>query len=456
MRSLRIQLGRLSHLARLPRHGLVGLLGLACAGCWGRAPQSGPSTSTENNTGSSSGLVTSASSSALSTSSATGTTTDSAPEPGPQAPVGYPAIERCTALPADLVPGQRGMVLVTSTDGATGAVGWIDPRTKQVFPDLALADKDTRLRHDHRYNYVINRFTADSITVLAKDPSLTRQGSFSVTEPDVPSSNPHDLIVDAKGHLHLSFLGRDHIKVYDISDPNAATLLRSIDLRPFADADGLPEASSIIHCQDTYFVLVQRLNQDQGWVPVDHSYLVPVHAPSGSLYDFDNKNGSQPDGIQILRTGMSAWRPDPKVPEGTSILALNRGLQRINLKTAQVQDLIPEQVFIDQGMDVWDVRNFAISADGRWVWILAIDNWPKHSIFRASLDQGGRDLLPIITDIESTSGAMIRVDNALWVADTTDGQAGVRIFDILQDQLVEAPDSPLAVGLAPSWLHLVP
>lgn len=413
------------------------LLVLACAelfagGCWGHDPQDAPA----------------ASSSTSSSQSQSSSTSGSASGPDPSAPAGYPKIRSCSAKPAQLIPGQRGAVLVTSTDGSTGAVGWINPITKRVHPDLALADKDTRITHDHRYNYVINRFTADSITLLAQDEALTRQGSFSVTESGLPSSNPQDLIVDASGQLHISFLGRDHIKVYDISDPNQARVTRTIDLRRFADPDGLPEASSLIQCEDTYFVLIQRLNRDKGWAPVDHSYLVPIHAPSGTLYDFE--------GIQILRAGMSSWRQDPRVAQGTSILALNRGLQRIDLKTAQVQDLIPEQVFIDRGMDVWDVRNFEVSPDGRWVWILAIENWPMHTIFRASLDKGGQDLTPMITDIESVSASMIRVDQELWLADTRDGQSGVRIFELLGDQLVESQDSPIKVGLAPSWLHLVP
>lgn len=346
--------------------------------------------------------------------------------------------------------------MVTSTDGSTGAVGWINPRTRKVHPDLALADKDTRIKHNERFNFIINRFGADSITLLARNAKLNWQGSFSVTEPDAPSSNPQDLITDANGHLHISFLGRDHLKVYDIADPSSAKLTRTIDLSAFADADGLPEASAIISCEDTYFVLVQRLNRDQGWIPVDHSYLVPVHAPSGTLYDFDGSKDNRPDGIKLLGTGMSTWRKDPRVADGTSILALNRGLARVDLKSAQVQELIPEQVFIDRGMDLWDVRNFEVSADGRWVWILAIDDWPKHSIFRASLEKAGSDLVPVVTNIESVSGSMIRVDNTLWLADTTDGSSGVRVFDLNGDQLTESPDSPLAVGLPPSWLHLVP
>lgn len=422
--------------------------GLLCTGCWGRdLPDKSSS-----NTAPSSGQPNSSASSPDSTSE----TQSSGAAQGPVAPLGYPQIHSCSAPSSSLIPGRDGTLLVTSTDGATGAVGWINPRTKQVHADLALADKDTRVKHNEQFNFVINRFGADSITLLAQDPVLSWRGSFSVTEPGSPSSNPQDLVVDTSGHLHVSFLGRDHLKVYDISDTSHVKLTRTIDLRAFADQDGLPEASAIIACGETYFVLVQRLDRDKGWAPVDHSFLVPIHAPTGTFYDFDGSQDQRPDAIQLIGTGMSTWRKDPRVADGTSILALNRGLSQVNLKNGQVQTVIPERVFIDKGMDVWDVRNFEVSADGRWVWILAIDNWPKHSIFRAALDQSGQDLVPVVTDIESVSGSMIRVDNTLWLADTTDGRSGVRIFDLHQDQLSESPDSPLAVGLAPSWLHLVP
>lgn len=369
---------------------------------------------------------------------------------------GYPKISSCTSLPSELIPGRDGAIVVTSTDFSTGAVGWINPRTRRVHPDLGLAHSDTRLRHNKTHNFLINRYGFDSIVIFARDAALTRQGSFSVTEPGRPSSNPHDLIIDAKGHMHLSFLGRDHLKVYDISDPANAKLTRSIDLSAFSDADGLPEAGYLIQCEDTYFVLIQRLDRDNQWLPVDHSYLVPVHAPSGALYDFDGTQDRRPDGIRILGTGMSGWRKDPRVLDGTRILALNRGLQSIDLKTAKVESVIPEQVFIDRGMDIWDVRNFAVSPDGRWVWILAIDTWPNHTIFRASLTQQGKDMIPAVQGVQSVDASMIRVDNALWLADTTDGKSGVRIFDIQGDVLEESADSPLLVGLPPYWLNLVP
>lgn len=346
--------------------------------------------------------------------------------------------------------------MLTSTDFSTGAVGWINPRTKRIHPDLGLAHSDTRLTHSDQYNFLINRYGADSISIFARDDSLTLLGEFSVKGPEEASSNPHDLIVDAQGHLHISFLGRDHLEVYDISNPKAARLTREIDISVLSDADGLPEASQIIHCGDTYFVLIQRLDRNAGWVPVDHSYLVPIHAPTGNLYDFDGSNDKRGDGLRILGTGMSSWRKDPREPDGTQILALNRGLQRVDLKNAVVEEVIPEQVFASRGMDIWDVRNFEVSPDGRWVWILAIDGWPKHTIFRASLDGRGKDLTPAFTDVESVDASMIRVENALWLADTTDGSSGVRIFDIQGDKLVESPDSPLLVGLPPYWLNLVP
>lgn len=375
---------------------------------------------------------------------------------GPKAPPGYPLISSCSFNESSLVPGRDGAIVLTSTDFTTGAVGWINPRTKRVHADLGLAHSDTRLKHSDRYNFLINRYGADSITILARDASLTWQGEFSVKGPEEASSNPHDLVVDAEGHLHISFLGRDHIEVWDISNPAQARLARQIDLSPFADADGLPESSLMIQCGEIYFVQIQRLNRDEGWLPVDHGYLVPVHGPSGRLYDFDGSGDKRPDGVRLLGAGMSSWRRDPRVADGTRILALNRGLQSVDLKTATVEVVIPESVFAGLGMDIWDVRNFEVSPDGRWLWILAIDGWPKHSIFRASFDQQGRDLVRVIQNVESVDASMILVDNSLWLADTTDGASGVRVFDIVGDTLRESADSPLAVGLPPYWLHLVP
>lgn len=453
-------------------------IGLLTSGCWGRASQDELASTTtgvqQPGVGHqpTQGLPTSESMATTGTPGVQNTGTSSVPNPTqatasggvnstssqdrPKAPPGFPQISSCFFNETSLIPGRDGAVVLTSTDFTTGAVGWINPRNKRVHADLGLAHSDTRLKHSDRYNFLINRYGADSITILARDAKLTWQGEFSVKGPEEASSNPHDLIVDAQGHLHISFLGRDHIEVWDVSNPAQARLAREIDLSAFADADGLPESSLMIQCGETYFVLIQRLNRDGGWLPVDHSYLVPVHGPTGTLYDFDGSGDNRPDGIRLLGTGMSSWRKDPRVADGTRILALNRGLQSVDLKTATVEEVIPEKVFADLGMDIWDVRNFEVSPDGRWLWILAIDGWPKHTIFRASLDQKGRDLVPAMRNVESVDASMILVDNALWLADTTDGSSGVRIFDILGDTLKESPDSPLAVGLPPYWLRLVP
>lgn len=443
-------------LALLYSAGLVALT----PGCWGRDSSREAAATTNAGQPSSVGhqptqdpaKLDSSGNSGSSGSSGTAESTD----PRSRAPLGYPEIHSCTFPVSDPLPGRDGAILVTSTDSSTGAVGWINPRTKRVYADLGLAHSDTRIKHSDRHNFVINRFGADSISILARDEALTLRGEFSVKGPEEASSNPHDLVLDAKGHLHLSLLGRDHIEVYDISDPQAAKLLREIDLSHFSDADGLPEASSIIQCGETYFVLIQRLNRESGWAPVDHSYLVPVHAPTGTLYDFDGSGDQRGDGLRILGTGMSSWRKDPSVPDGTRILALNRGVQRVDLKNAVVEELIPQQVFADRGMSLWDVRNFEVSPDGRWLWILAIDGWPKHSLFRASLEGRGQDLTPVIGDLESVGASMLRVGHTLWLADTTDGSSGVRLFEFQGDSLVESPDSPLQVGLPPYWLHFSP
>lgn len=441
-------------------------LGWSASGCWGRGPSDEAPTSTSagqpsvGQSSNSSVLTNTRSPRETSTSNATGsedqTSSADSSNPRPRAPLGYPDIQSCSFPISEPRPGRDGAILVTSTDASTGAIGWINPRTKRIYADLGLAHSDTRIKHSDLHNFVINRFGADSISIFARDEALTLQGEFSVKGPEEGSSNPHDLLLDGRGHLHLSLLGRNHIEVYDISDLKAAKLLREIDLSRFSDADGLPEASSLIQCGDTYFVLIQRLDRESGWAPVDHSYLVPIHAPTGTLYDFDGSGDKQGDGLRILGTGMSSWRKDPRVPDGTRILALNRGLQSVDLRNAVVEELIPQQVFIDRGMDVWDVRSFEISQDGRWVWILAIDGWPKHSLFRASLDGRGQDLTPVVGEIESVGASMIRVGNALWLADTTDGSSGVRVFDIQGDTLVESPDSPLQVGLPPYWLHFSP
>lgn len=379
--------------------------------------------------------------------------TSTTPLPAPGGVIsGYPSIQDCK-FPGPIHPRK---VLVTSTDFSTGALGWIDPQSKQVHPDLVLAHTDTAITHSRDHAFLINRMGSDSIKMLRQDDALTVLGEFSVQGEGSTSANPHDLFVDDRGYLHLSFLGRDHLKVYDTSYPQAPKLVRKVDLSAFSDADGLPEASAIIPCGEVYFVEVQRLDRKAKWAPVDSTYLVPVHVPTGALYDFDGSNDGIPDGIPIQGAGVAGWKQDPRPGAPHRILVLNRGVQSIDLRTREVQSIIPESRIEALGVQRWDVRSFELSADAKFLWLLMIDNFPGHSLYRASLDAQGQDLQRVFEGIESVTGSMRRVGNELWVADTREGLSGVRILQIRGSHLSERPESPLPVGLPPYGLHLLP
>ena len=119
--------------------------------------------------------------------------------------------------------------------------------------------------------YVVNRIFADNIQIL--DPS--RDFVTMVQCSTGNGSNPHDIVIagDTKAYVTLYDTGEilvvNPAPAADCSDFERGR----IDVSPFADADGNPEADQMAIVSGELYVLLQRLDRNNFFTPAGRGGL---------------------------------------------------------------------------------------------------------------------------------------------------------------------------------------
>ncbi|MCB1173029.1 MAG: hypothetical protein KDK39_05675 [Leptospiraceae bacterium] len=138
---------------------------------------------------------------------------------------------------------------------------------------------DAALRYANGKVYIINRLNRDNIQVLNPDLLFATEREFSVGI----GSNPHDIALVNDSLAYIPLYERSYLQ---IANPAANALAGTIDLATWADADGLPEMSSV-HVEDyRLYVTLQRLNRNASsgiFPPADYSVLLEIDTRSNQV-----------------------------------------------------------------------------------------------------------------------------------------------------------------------------
>src|SRR5690606_20898057 len=119
-------------------------------------------------------------------------------------------------------------------------------------------------------------------------------------------------------------------------NPSTGQILDSISLAQFADSDGLPELHRLYLHGRYLYVQLQRLDRNNGYVPVAPSYLVVIDTQTWSIVDTDvNVPGVTP----ITLTGLNPTGPMELdlvtgrllVPTSGKFLQLDGGIEAVDL-----------------------------------------------------------------------------------------------------------------------------
>lgn len=341
-------------------------------------------------------------------------------------------------------------IAVITTDFVNGGLSLADVAARTINPDVAAATTDTvGAWHDGKL-YLVHRYGYNRIDAL-DGASWQLLGGVDVSAAGVAEPNPQALAVADDGRGYLTLFGAPELQIFDLAGSTPAKI-GAIDLSPFADADGNPEAGVAIACGSHLIVGVQRLVD---FAPVDHSYLVVLDRDSEQIVDLDPQTPG-PQGIQLAGAFPRQIRVDPRDPSGHTLLVLTAGLERVHLPTAARTWAIDQDRLAAVGLTGFAAQAFTLDATGQIAYIAAADgDYPGAAIWQFTLDS---DAAPqkIISGIATSEKVLECVGDALWVGDTTPGGAGVRIFDLTSATTAELTQAPLATGLPPYTFIPIP
>ena len=156
----------------------------------------------------------------------------------------------------------RNAIVISSVafDYSVGALAHFDLETHTLTENIASVSGDPVVVYDEGSIWQLNRYQHDTLRKYTPEELHVPQKEISVAA-TIGSSNPHDVEVCA-GNLFVSLYGLSNLS---IRDPQTLEETSSLDLRSYADEDGIPEMSSLVEWEGTLFVGLQRLNRNNGF-----------------------------------------------------------------------------------------------------------------------------------------------------------------------------------------------
>ncbi len=215
---------------------------------------------------------------------------------------------------------------VTTTDFTTGGLRAANVSPPAMLPGETAVCSDTRIRWYNGRVWVINRFGCDNVQIV--DPvTLGTIHQFSTGN----GSNPAD-VAFANGRAYIT---RYEMSSLLVMNPETGATITTINLAPFADADGIPEMDRMVRSGAFLLVSCQRLNRNHNFAPTDTSLIVVVDTRADTVFDV---NPVLPGKQGIVLTGKNPVTPFITEPGSDEVLigcvgrfgVLDGGIERID------------------------------------------------------------------------------------------------------------------------------
>lgn len=379
-------------------------------------------------------------------------TGDSEP-PAPLQP-GLPEVAAC-----DFGPLNPSTLVVTTTDFATGAVTIVEA-DGTVRKDVAIGSPDAIPYPAPSGAAIVHRHQHDFVDML-EPGSWRSRGQHALEAPDAPSPNPHAIAFDEDGLGYITLWGSADLLVFDPTAVPGEAVLGTIDLSPFADDDGRPEASTAVRCGETLWIGVQRLDVPGGYTHLAGDMLVAIDLPTRIPWDFDpNAAGGQ--GVSLQGTWLRQVRRGGE--DSSSLYGLTTGIEHIDLASFESTWAVPPEAFAAVGAKHHDQPlAFDVDASGRWAWVAVYlpaegtspdcESNPQpcfdHAgLFEVDLWADVPALVPFGAPFQAVDRTVQRIDETLWVGSREIGAAGLYTYDLTTHPPM-LTGGPIATGLPP-------
>ena len=149
--------------------------------------------------------------------------------------------------------------LVTTTDFTVGSLATVDLDDWTITDEITATTGDPVVQVVGDDVYQINRFQHDSVRRYAPGEFQTPLLEFSTGA----GSNPQ-WVAECAGVLFVTRYEEPSVGLFQ---KDTGLSMGELDLSAYADADGLPEASSMVVLGGLLYLGLQRMDRDSGWQP---------------------------------------------------------------------------------------------------------------------------------------------------------------------------------------------
>lgn len=307
------------------------------------------------------------------------------------------------------------VIATVDTTYSVGALATVTVEGWEISDSLATVSADPKVVATGSYIVQLNRGTDNNVRVY-------EPGSFS--EPLVEfstgdGSNPHDAAL-CGSVLFVSMYGGTTLGVYDPTNGNAVA---TVDLSPYDDGDGYPEASDLVVIGEKLYVALQQLDQNNGWVAnggmvaeVDCAERTVTDAwEVGASPDLFN-NPVNPDTL-IVRTGTYF--------DETGAFDFTGGLATFDPGTGA------SAAFLEEADLAGNITGFASTAAGKAVVLTTDETW-AYQIRCLDMVTGAATLAESVP--QYLSGVVANERGEAWIAARTSWAStdpgGVLVYDM--------------------------
>lgn len=330
---------------------------------------------------------------------------------------------------------------VTTTDFTSGGLRAATVSPPGMLPGETPVCSDTRMRWFNDRVWVINRFGCDNLQIL--DPvTLGTIHQWSTGN----GSNPAD-VAFANGRAYVT---RYEMSSLLVMNPETGATITTINLAPFADADGIPEMDRMVRSRAFLFVSCQRLDRNHNFQPTDTSLIVVIDTRADTVFDV---NPTLPGKQGIVLTGKNPVTPFVTEPGSTDLLVgcvgrygvLDGGIERIDpIFMTSLGYAITESALLGDVLGIaWNgaAHSYAIVSDAGFNTALVSWNATTHTRIATVYNPGGFSLGDLALDDQAQ----------LWIANNSFFAPGLFVFRAGADTLIAGP---LDTGLPPNQITL--
>jgi len=338
-------------------------------------------------------------------------------------------------------------LFLTTSDYQTGGIGLIDLDSLSPWePDPAwakdVASADAIPVAFQQRIFVINRMPTDSISVLEFDENnqLKLVNQYSV-KGDETNANPYDLAFITSERAYLTRYGSSQLWVIN---PESGELIKTIDLSQYADEDGIPEMAFMLVRGFYVYVSIQRLDEDNWWIPVGDSYLIKISWLNDQIAGKIPLSSTNPITDLVWNSELGKIL----VGEAGNYDELDGGIDGIAPATEQAQMLVSEA---ELGGDLTD---FVLVSSQKGYAIVTLTDYSASKVVEFNPSTG-----EVINSEVYKTGPWELFDLALdeqgrlFIADRNATSPGVIVIDTSNNQLLTS--EPINFSLPPYYMTAI-